>query len=600
MTFILPSRDAFLPMGHNVRQTLPRRMGWYSSFLAFSTLVVLLLGYILLGKPAKYILYLPLNAISFIIYFRIRSSVVRKRLGIATNVLIRLVKFGAGALLMCTTVLLTSAKYSHGPLVLGVLLLLMDLVRAYFYELSKRSFEKKILTGNFMDILRLEKYVIYSVEGPHAVDLKKNLSVDEYFNRGRPRPIDVNSLFDLWNDQNPYEEHVSDSEITEDSIEPRKKVGRRRVWINPETYRFTSEKGRPARDLHKIQKVVLTPEEKRREKTYIMDPSETMPSPGHEPSVSWENIDGEEWKFLEIDKGRAKKMPAKPGLITAESLRVHFGEEHAREAYSLIAFKRGEGINYDVFRENGRQINGERNNLYRTIMDNKKLLNVIWFILALLESIVGYLVIIMYFKVQPLLLELIFPMVIVPALPIIKMTVESFLFIIYTHPYDPGDRVHVDGENMVVRRISLFSTVLECWDGVEIIIPNLVIREKAILNIRRSKLQQWKLSILISSKTSERKIELLREAIKRFVKSDRSYVTASLNISEIVDCNHLKLTVIVKHSINFQSGFFMWTGHTKFVNMLLAIMCKLDIRFIPLGKEIMNLKPIYGDTHHRK
>ncbi|ADM10979.1 uncharacterized protein Eint_011170 [Encephalitozoon intestinalis ATCC 50506] len=568
-------------------------MGWYPNLLLLSALIVLLPGYIFLGRLGKCILYLPLNSISFVIYFRIRASIGKRHLSVVVNVLSRLVKFGVGVLLSYTTLSLGAARYTHGPLILGALLLSIDLVRAYLYESSKKSFENKILTGNFMDILKLEKYIIYSVEGPQTVDLKRNLSVDEYFDRGRPKPVDANELFDLWNDQNPYEDHVSDSDFTEGNERLKKRTRREKIKIDPKTYEFIEEKRRLSWNLLNIQKVVLTPEEKMRERLYAMNPLEMIPSPDCQPDVERKDVDGEEWKFLELDKKRAKKMPARPGLITVESLSVHFGESHAKEAYSLIAFKRGERINHEIFKENARQINVERNNLYRTIMDNKKLLRVIWFILALLESIVGYLITAVFFRTKPLLLELIFPMVVVPALPMIKMTVESFLFIIYTHPYDPGDRVHIDGENMVVRRISLFSTVLESWDGMEIIIPNIVIRKKAILNIRRSKQQQWKLSMLISSKTSERKIELLREAIKRFVRSDKSYITVSVSISEIVDCNHLRLTVIVKHSINFQSGFFMWTSHTKFVNMLLAILCKLDIRFIPLTKEIMNLGPTY-------
>lgn len=575
-------------------------MGFYSSLLSSLALAALLLGFILMGRMARFVLYMPLNGISFVIYFRTRNFVRRRRLSVVTNVLSRLVKFAVGGLLTYTTVSLTTTRCTYGPFVLGGFLLSIDLIRAYLYESSKKSFENKILTGNFMDILRLEKYIIYSGEGPQAVDLERNLSVDEYFSRGRPKPIEVNELFDLWNDQNPYEEHVSDSDAIESNPGSKRKIRRQRIPIRPETYELTSERGRPARDLLKIQKIVLTPEEKRKERIYVMNPSEIMPGMDCRSETDWKDINGEEWVFLEMDKKRAKKIPARPGLITVESLRTQFGEKNAKEAYSLIAFKRGEGINYDIFKENGRQINGERDNLYKTIMDNRRLLNVIWFILALLESVVGYLMVAIYFKTQPLLLELIFPMVILPALPMVKMTVESFLFIIYTHPYDPGDRVHIDGENMVVRRISLFSTVLETWDGMETIIPNLVIREKAILNIRRSRQQQWKLSLLVSSNTSERKIELLREAIKRFVKHEKSYVTASVSLSEIINCSHLKLTLIVKHSINFQSGFFMWTGHTKFVNMVLTIMCKLDIRFAPLHKEIVNLEPTYDHANYEK
>lgn len=568
-------------------------MGWYLKTLLALALALMIPLYILLDSRFKYALYLPINATSIFLYLWVRRYVKSTDLDVVIKTLSRLVKFGACYLLLYTTASLVDVEYICISLTWSAILLTIDLVRAYLYELSKKNFENKVLTGYFADILKLEKYIVYSTEGPGSIDLDRHLTVDEYFSRGRPKHIVVDDLFSLWNDQNPYTECSSESELTvQENDGARRKTRRRwRVSILPETYELESARGRQPWNLQQIAKVGLTQSEERREKTFVVDPNETLSDTEVEynGSTGDEDLSGDKWKFLEPGKNSVKKTPSRPGLVTMESLKLHFGEKNGEEVYNLISFKRSEGINYDVFRENGRQINNERNNLYRTIEDNKNLLEIIRLILILIESVSSYFIVATYLNVQLLLLELMIPVLVVPALPIVKVTLESFLFIVYTHPYDPGDRVHIDNENMVVRSISLFYTTLERWDGLIVTISNLVIKDKAIFNIRRSKSQQWRLEMLISSGTPEKKIELLKEAIRKFVKNHRVYITSSVNVVEIIDSAYIRLQIIVKHAMNFQSGFFMWNNHTRFANMIVMAMHALNIKFRPIDMEVMDL-----------
>ncbi|KAM0672363.1 hypothetical protein OCOL_000581 [Ordospora colligata] len=544
--------------------------------------IALLLAYKYSTRHARYLIYAPLNTVSLVSYFMLRSFVTRSNLDVRSKVLLRIVKLYGWVVLMYTTVSVSVPEHGYGIFAVGTALLITDLIRAYLYESSKRSFENRILTGNFCDILKLEKYIVHSTEGLPVADLCTDMTIDQYFARGRPKAFAIDELFALWSDQGRSEENDSESDMKEGGTEGQLRH-RRRLNITPEMYEYPNHsRNRCKWNLEAIQKIDLTSDEVIAEKMQVRQPCERIPATVREsePNVNVKDI------LLEIKKNKAKKKPCRPGLISPRSLAVHYGEVHSQIMYKLIAFRRGDEMNYDMFKENGRQINGERANLFTTIADNKKLLNVVWATLFIIEIAVAYMMVFMYIKAQPLLLELAAPMIVVPALPVIKMAVESFLFIVYTHPYDPGDRVHIDGENMIVREICLFNTTLECWDGMVVIIPNLVIREKAILNIRRSRSQQWKLSVLVSSKTCDKKIEILKDVIRTFVKEDKSYVTASMNVSEILDSSYIRLDIIVKHLMNFQSGFFMWSNHTKFVGMLLTALHMLDIRFNPLGKEI--------------
>jgi small-conductance mechanosensitive channel len=63
---------------------------------------------------------------------------------------------------------------------------------------------------------------------------------------------------------------------------------------------------------------------------------------------------------------------------------------------------------------------------------------------------------------------------------------EAIIFLLMVHPYDVGDRVVIEGENYLVSKINLLTTVLEKWDGKLIYMPTSRIMLADIYNYRRS------------------------------------------------------------------------------------------------------------------
>jgi small-conductance mechanosensitive channel len=544
---------------------------------------------------AKYVLFPVINVLSLIFYFSFKSIVDKSEMGVKLRTLSRACKFVGIFLLIYTLHPLGFLKEHYNTfMVLCTLLFLVDMVRAFLYESARQGFENKVIAGYFRDVLVLEKYIMCSLDRNAEIDLRKDMTVDEFYAKGRPKPLPIDELFELWNDQNPFSESNSSSELGMDASDGEARTERKRRWrvkVRPETYEFESSR-EGAINYERPFRVSLSREEERIERSVVIDRSE-VESDGDEnysESVSGENFSHSKWFFLEEGKHTVKKVPAKPGLVTVRSLRANLEEAYAVELYRLLSFKRNESINYDVFKDNARQISNERNNLYQNVEDNRRLLDIIWYTLSIIETVVFYIVVARYLEIQPLLLELLLPILILPAFSVIKIMVESFFFIVFSHPYDPGDRVYIDGENMIVRGIQLLSTTFDRWDGVKVVIPNSEIRNKMILNIRRSKSQQWKLEFYISSSTPPKKIELMREAFKRFVKNNKIFITCSINLSEVHDSRHLKLQVIVKHSNNFQSGFLMWTNHSKFVGVFLMILSTLKIKYRQLDQDVISLK----------
>lgn len=67
-----------------------------------------------------------------------------------------------------------------------------------------------------------------------------------------------------------------------------------------------------------------------------------------------------------------------------------------------------------------------------------------------------------------------------------KNLFEGVIFLFVTHPFDVGDRVFIDGQNLIVKELGILTTVFQRFDGQILYSPNAVLATKPITNIRRS------------------------------------------------------------------------------------------------------------------
>lgn len=64
---------------------------------------------------------------------------------------------------------------------------------------------------------------------------------------------------------------------------------------------------------------------------------------------------------------------------------------------------------------------------------------------------------------------------------------ESLRFIFAEHAFDVGDRVVIKGEELLVEKIELFTSIFRKQDNTAVYIPNSVLAQQTIYNLRRSK-----------------------------------------------------------------------------------------------------------------
>lgn len=162
---------------------------------------------------------------------------------------------------------------------------------------------------------------------------------------------------------------------------------------------------------------------------------------------------------------------------------------------------------------------------------------------------------------------------------------QSILFLFVIHPFDTGDRVLIrlngEIENLVVAELNIFSTTFYKFDGTSFFVPNSVLIESPICNIRRSGSIMETHSIQVNSKTDPTKLEKLREMLIMFCKSHSDWFTDYIlvNYEKIENSNKLYLKVLMQYRKNFQQYELYLKLRSEFINELNRCLNVVNIRY---------------------
>lgn len=174
----------------------------------------------------------------------------------------------------------------------------------------------------------------------------------------------------------------------------------------------------------------------------------------------------------------------------------------------------------------------------------------------------------------------------------IENAVGCAVFLFFIHPYDVGDRVFIDMgthlENLVVSELNVFSTVFIRWDGVVVVVPNQILRERPIINIRRSGVMIETHKIQIDVNTPTEKIETLKKELKIYLKSNPNHFTDLLmvNYDTIENNNILHLRIVMQYKKNWQNYELFLERKSMFLSVLNMILKNIGIDYKPLTQKI--------------
>ncbi|KAL8525171.1 hypothetical protein ACS0TY_014700 [Phlomoides rotata] len=177
-----------------------------------------------------------------------------------------------------------------------------------------------------------------------------------------------------------------------------------------------------------------------------------------------------------------------------------------------------------------------------------------------------------------------------------KTTFEAIIFLFVMHPFDVGDRVEVDGVQMIVEEMNILTTVFLKFNNHKIYYPNTVLSTKPIHNYYRSPDMGDSIDFCIHISTPGEKIAAMKERITRYVdnKSEHWYPAPKIVMRDVEDLNRLKFSIWLSQRMNFQDMGERWTRRALLVEEMVKIFRELDIEYhmMPLDVNIRNVPPI--------
>lgn len=163
---------------------------------------------------------------------------------------------------------------------------------------------------------------------------------------------------------------------------------------------------------------------------------------------------------------------------------------------------------------------------------------------------------------------------------------QSIIFLFVIHPFDIGDRVLIRlggrEENLVVAELNIFSTTFYRFDGTLFLVPNNVMINTYISNIRRSGNIMETHTIQIDSKTAPEKLVAFKAMLVEFCRANPMEFTDYIlvNYESIEGSNKLHIKVLMQYKGNFQNYEYYLQRRSKFVCKMNRCLKKLKIKYV--------------------
>lgn len=169
---------------------------------------------------------------------------------------------------------------------------------------------------------------------------------------------------------------------------------------------------------------------------------------------------------------------------------------------------------------------------------------------------------------------------------VFAVTTQEFLgsciFLFVKHPYDVGDRVDINGSQMVVERISLLYSVFKRIDRNQVVqVPNIQLNNLWIDNVSRSGSMVECLDIDVSYDTTFEDIELLRLEMEKFVRAPENsrdfQPDFSIGVGSVGNLDKMTLQICMQHKSNWHNDTVRSTRRSKFMCALAVALKKIPI-----------------------
>ncbi|KXS09559.1 hypothetical protein M427DRAFT_149681 [Gonapodya prolifera JEL478] len=277
----------------------------------------------------------------------------------------------------------------------------------------------------------------------------------------------------------------------------------------------------------------------------------------------------------------------KPEISVEQFYRVFNKPGVAKKAFAIFDTNGQGGISAREMRSSVVNIFEERRNLSKSISDMHKALAKLNLVLTVVTVFILLFVWLLVFGVD---LSSVF--VTLTTLLVISSyfvgsslssTFTAVVFLFVTHPYDVGDLIQIQLSGtfftFTVMEMNILTTTLKKDDGLTAIVPNNILSQNFIYNVRRSAPQSQSISLDVPFDTDVKKVAELREMLKSWVQKERhDYGSSYVLMLDADGAKYtIKLIIGVVHRDNFQDGGKATQRKDKFIHKIKELLKELQI-----------------------
>ncbi|TBU04058.1 mechanosensitive ion channel protein [Hamiltosporidium tvaerminnensis] len=279
-----------------------------------------------------------------------------------------------------------------------------------------------------------------------------------------------------------------------------------------------------------------------------------------EPGAVVESILG----YLEVDQ------------LESEDIKRFFpnnSDEVINYLYGSVPESECVSISYEVLKKRAEDLYQERTDIMRSLYDRDNILRKLNLILTTL----GFSLSIIIFMI---LLNLNYKVYLASIGPFIfgfgwifqdsiKEIYRCFVFLLINHPFDCGDRIILDNEELTVLRIDLLYSTFVNINGRVTYIPNGAMFLKKIDNVRRSDLQAEDIIIRVDISTKYSQIIELKTQVAEYLNKNAKDFTGKIFLKNCEpEETNLKIILSIEHNSNFQDPFPKYVRREGFIENL--------------------------------
>lgn len=274
--------------------------------------------------------------------------------------------------------------------------------------------------------------------------------------------------------------------------------------------------------------------------------------------------------------------------LTLDQVKVFFPANHDEVFKYLgnrVSSDGDTNIPFETIKEQAIKLHEERKDIMLSLVDQDTILRKLDFVLIGGVSFVALILLLFLFNVDyKVYLASVGPVLFTFGWIFQTSVVElyrCFVFLLLSHPFDSGDRVVIDNEELVVVSIDLMYTTFRNGNGMKIYIPNPAMFNKNIGNVRRSDVETEDVAVGIDESTVFSQVLDLCAWLQKSLKESEDDFTGVVSLGKYEPAKgKINLVLSVEHISNFQDPSSRHVRRVGFIKQLEAglVHCRIQAK----------------------